>query len=180
MTGLNTESDKIMSLCCMITDANLNIYDDKGYEAIIHHDKETLDKMDAWCTKTHGHSGLTKACLESTTTAELAADQLLRYIKVFVPEHNSALLAGNSVHADKGFLSKPPYNHVLKHLHHRIFDVSTLKEAARRWASDSILAAVPQKQNLHQAREDILESIEEARYYRKVLFGEQETLAGGD
>lgn len=180
MTGLNRETDKIMSLCCIITDADLNVYDEKGYEAVLHHDLETLSKMDDWCSRTHGNSGLTKACLDSTTTPELAAGELLRYIKVFVPEQRHGLLAGNSVHADKDFLSKSPYDQVLKHLHYRIFDVSTFKEAARRWASEKTLSQIPVKQNLHQAREDIMESIEEARFYRKAFFSDQQTLAGGD
>lgn len=170
MTGLNTASDTIMSLAAFVTDADLNILDEEGYEAVIHHDQEQLDRMGDWCTKHHGQSGLTKACLESSTTAEEAAEGLLAYIKKYVPERRIGLLSGNSVHADQKFLVKPPYNVVTDHLHYRIMDVSTIKEAARRWAPKDVLKKIPRKQMLHEARADILESIEEARFYRETFF----------
>ncbi|PSN66771.1 oligoribonuclease-like protein [Corynespora cassiicola Philippines] len=170
MTGLDPENETIMSLACFITDHNLNLLDENGYEAIIHHSKEQLDLMGEWCTKHHGNSGLTKACIESTTTAEQAAEGLLKYIKKHIPKSRTGLLAGNSVHADKSFLVKAPYDQVIEHLHYRILDVSTIKEAARRWAPESILKNIPRKQMLHEARADILESIQEAKYYREAFF----------
>lgn len=170
MTGLDTNNDTIMSFAAFVTDADLNIMDDTGYEAIIHHEKEQLDCMGEWCTSHHGESGLTQACIDSTTTAEEAAEGLLSYIKKYVPERRMALLAGNSVHADKAFLVKKPYNIVTDHLHYRILDVSSIKEAARRWAPKETLAKIPRKKMLHEARQDILESIEEARYYREAFF----------
>jgi oligoribonuclease len=178
MTGLNRETDVIMSLCCFVTDAQLKVLDDKGFEAVIQLPKEKLDQMDDWCTRTHAESGLTAACIASTTTAEQAAADLLQYVKKYAPHRRTAILAGNSVHCDREFLSKGPYAQVLQHLHHRIMDVSTIKEAVKRWSDDETLGNVPQKQCLHQAREDILESIEEARYYRDVLFRRKERIEG--
>ena len=169
MTGLDREMDHIMSICCFITDSDLNLVDAEGHEVVVHLDKDVLDRMGEWCTRTHGESGLTAQCLESTTTAETAASELLAYIKKHVPKARSGLLSGNSVHADKEFLSKGPYTQVMSHLHYRILDVSSIKEAARRWAPD-VLERAPKKQGLHQAREDILESIEEARFYRDSFF----------
>ena len=170
MTGLDRNSDTIMSISCFVTDADLNLLDSEGFETVIHHEKGALDAMDEWCTRTHGKSGLTQACIESTVRPEAAATSLLQYIKRFVPESRKGLLAGNSVHCDKEFLSKAPYNTILDHLHYRILDVSSIKEAARRWAPEQILTAAPPKKNLHQAREDILESIVEARFYRDAFF----------
>ncbi|KAI4692934.1 uncharacterized protein J4E88_001304 [Alternaria novae-zelandiae] len=170
MTGLNTDNDTIMSLAAFVTDADLNILDEIGYEAIIHHEKEQLDLMGEWCTSHHGQSGLTQACIDSTTTAEEAAEGLLAYIKKFVPERRTALLSGSSVHADKSFLVKQPYKVVTDYLHYRIMDVSSIKEAARRWAPKVTLKKIPRKKMLHEARADILESIEEARYYREAFF----------
>ena len=158
-----------MSLCCFITDGELNILDDQGYEAVIHHDQATLDRMGDFCTKIHGESGLTNACLTSTTNPTAAAAGLLSYIKSHIPEPKRGLLAGNSVHADREFLSHSPYDAVLEHLTYRILDVSSIKEAARRWAPEKLKEA-PRKKMLHQARDDILESIEEARFYQKTIF----------
>jgi oligoribonuclease len=170
MTGLDRENDKIMSISCFITDADLDLVDQAGFDAVIHHDKAVLDQMDEWCVNTHGKSGLTAACIASGTNPEAAASDLLDYIKAHIPESGRGLLAGNSVHCDKDFLGKPPYDRVLKHLHYRILDVSSIKEAARRWAPVEVLARIPRKKGLHQARADILESIEEARFYRETFF----------
>ena len=170
MTGLDVTNDSIISISCFITDAQLNLLDTKGWDAIIRYDKATLGKMDEWCTNTHGASGLTAAAIASKTTAEEAADGLLEYVRKYVPKPRRALLAGNSVHCDKAFLDKAPYDRVMQHLHYRILDVSSVKEAARRWAPVELLQQVPAKKGLHQAREDILESIEEARFYRDCIF----------
>ncbi len=129
-----------------------------------------MDKMDDWCTKTHGDNGLTAKVIASEITADQAAEELLTYIKKYVPEPRRALLAGNSVHADKAFLRKAPWTKVHDHFHHRILDVSSLKEAARRWSQLDVLTGVPMKKGLHQAREDILESIAEAKYYKETIF----------
>lgn len=167
MTGLDPTEDCILQISCFITDHELKLLDKQGWDAIIKQPKSRLDAMDEWCTCTHASTGLTAAVLASTTSATTAANELLRYIQRYVPEPRRALLAGNSVHADKAFLLQAPYEKVLQHLHYRIFDVSSIKEGVRRWAPDEALAAVPRKKGLHEAREDILESIEEARYYKE-------------
>jgi len=171
MTGLDPDEDLIIEIFCIITNGNLDVLDETGFGAVIGQSKETLDSlMDEWCVRTHGESGLIEAVLASKTTPEEAAVDLLAYIKKYIPEPGRALLAGSSVHADKAFLRKEPYRKVNDHFHHRILDISTIKEAAKRWSSSKIVAAVPQKKGLHQAREDILESIAEARYYKEAIF----------
>ncbi|KAI9737305.1 MAG: hypothetical protein M1818_005838 [Claussenomyces sp. TS43310] len=170
MTGLDLDTDVIIEIFCLITNGNLDLLDEQGWGAVIHQPKEMMDNMDEWCTKTHGESGLTAAVLASKTTDVEAADALFAYIKQYVPEPKRALLAGNSVHADKAFLKKAPYTKVHDHFSYRILDVSTIKEAAKRWSSLDVLIGVPKKKLLHQAREDILESIAEARYYKDAIF----------
>jgi len=170
MTGLDVDNDVIIEIFCIITNGNLDVLDEEGWGTVIHQSKETMDNMDEWCTRTHGESGLTSAVLSSTTTPEQASASLLSYIKRFVPEPKRALLAGNTVHADKAFLRKEPYKKVHDHFSHRILDVSTLKEAAKRWCKLDVLVGVPKKKLLHQAKADILESIEEAKYYKEAIF----------
>ena len=169
MTGLDTSKDTIMSLACFVTDYNLNLLDE-GYEAVIHHSHEQLDQMGDWCTSHHRDSGLTQACLESTTTAQQASDALLAYIQSHVPERKKALLAGNTVHADQRFLRMEPWRQVVSYLHHRILDVSAIKEAAKRWAPLEVIKQSPAKAGRHEAKADILESIAEARYYKDMFF----------
>lgn len=169
MTGLDTDSDVVIEIFCLITDDQLNLVDETGWGTVVHQPKERMDLMDEWCTRVHGESGLTAKVISSTVTAEEAAKGLLEYVQRFVPTKRVALLAGNSVHADQAFLRKSPYKQVLDHLHYRILDVSSIKEAARRWCPE-VAAAAPAKRGLHQARDDILESIEEARYYKSAIF----------
>ncbi|KAF4839219.1 Oligoribonuclease [Colletotrichum siamense] len=171
MTGLDPDKEEIIEIFCIITTGNLEVVDPEGWGCVVHQSEERMAQMDDWCTKTHGNSGLTAAVIKSTTTPEQAADELLAYVQRHVPEKRTALLAGNSVHADRSFLVKEPYRKVMDHLHYRILDVSSIKEAAKRWAPTQVLDNVPVKQGLHQAKEDILESIAEAKYYREAIFG---------
>jgi oligoribonuclease len=171
MTGLNPETDQILQICCFITDSDLTLLEPQGFQTTIHVPKSTLDTMSQWCIDTHTRTGLTAAVLASNTTHEFAAEALLAYIQRWVPQPRTALLAGNSVHADKAFLARRPYAKVLEWLHYRILDVSSFKEAARRWGGQELLAAVPGKREVHLAKDDILESIEEMRFYRGWLFG---------
>lgn len=194
MTGLDVDNDDIIEIFCVITNGSLDVMDESGWGAVIHQSRERMDSMvlykslktphssrtdsettkDEWCTRTHGDTGLTAAVLDSTTTPEQASVELLEYIKKYVPEPKRALLAGNSVHADKAFLRKQPYTKVHDHLGYRILDVSTLKEAAKRWSSLDVLVGVPRKQLFHKAKEDIYESIAEARYYKEAIFQRQQ------
>lgn len=170
MTGLNYDNDEIIQIACFITDSDLNLLDPAGYETVVHQPASLMAGMDEWCTQTHGKSGLTAAVEASKTSPETAADELLAYVKKYVPEKRKALLAGNSVHADRAFLRRTPYDKVVEHLHYRILDISSIKEAARRWAPSAALEKTPRKKGLHEAKADILESIEEARFYRDVFF----------
>ncbi|GAP91905.1 putative RNA exonuclease rex2 [Rosellinia necatrix] len=171
MTGLDPDREEIIEIFCIITTGTLEVVDDGGWGVVVHQTQERMDMMDDWCTQTHARSGLTASVIASEVTPEQAAEGLLAYIKRYIPQEKTALLAGNSVHADRAFLRKEPYKKVVEHLHHRILDVSTIKEAARRWCPDEVLRNAPRKQGLHQAKEDILESIAEARYYKDVIFG---------
>ena len=170
MTGLNFRRDTILSIACLVTDHTLELLDSEGFEVVIHHDREQLEHMSDWCKVQHGRSGLTEVAHNSTTTAYQAADSLLTYIKKMVPEPGVALLAGNSIHADRVFLNEAPFTCILEHLHYRLFDVSSLKEAARRWAPLDVLEKAPTKRNMHTAMADIQDSLNEAKYYRDVFF----------
>ena len=168
MTGLASH-DVLLQLACFVTTPTLELLDQTGFETVIHRPQSTLDKMDEWCTRTHQSTGLTARVLASKTTVEEAGAALLEYIQRFVPEKGVGLLAGNSVHADKVFLVRE-MPEVVEWMHYRLLDVSSVKEAARRWCGEDVLRGVPKKSGVHEARMDILESIEEARYWKDVLF----------
>lgn len=94
---------------------------------------------------------------------------LLAFIKQHVPYERYGILAGNSVHADRTFLAKE-YPEVIDYLHYRIMDVSSLKECVKMWCSRETLRSVPEKKMTHRAKDDILESIDELKTYKRLFF----------
>jgi oligoribonuclease len=116
----------------------------------------------------HAASGLTDEVLASTVTLQQAEDLVLAHVREHVPEANKAPLCGNSIGTDRGFLTRdmPALD---AHLHYRMVDVSSIKELARRWYPRVYFNA-PKKGGGHRALADILESVQELRYYRDALF----------
>lgn len=171
MTGL-APTDFLLEVSCYITGPDLTILDPEGFHVILHQPKEVLDKMDDWCTSHHTASGLVDEVLSSNTNAASASGALLDYIKQYCPKQRVGLLAGNTVHADKVFLVRE-MPEVVEWLGHRIVDVSSVKEMGRRWADQSVLEQAPIKKEGHRSKDDILESIEEAKFWKRVLFDER-------
>ncbi len=164
MTGLDPETDRIIEIATIVTDADLNTLEE-GPVIAVHQSDELLDGMDDWNTRTHGGSGLTERVRESTLTELDAEKQTLQFIRKHVPG-NASPLCGNSICQDRRFLYKAMPN-LSKYLHYRNLDVSSLKELARRWKPEILTGF--EKRNTHQALDDIRESIEELKYYREHL-----------
>ena len=166
MTGLDVTRDALIEVAVVITDADLNI-GDPGIDVLITPPAEALEGMNDFVRQMHTSSGLLDE-LPSGTTMEDAQQQVLDYIRRFIPTPKKALLAGNSVGTDKMFLeANMPM--VIDHLHYRLVDVSSIKELAKRWYRKAFEEA-PVKHGGHRALADILESIQELEYYRRVLF----------
>jgi len=168
MTGLNPQKDKILEIAVLITNGNLDIVDD-GIEFVIRTEKEILDQMDEWCTKQHGSTGLTQACLTSPHSLSSVQDAVLKYIKSWVPGQGIGVLAGSSVHADRAFLVNEMPS-VVDWLHYRIVDVSSIKELHRRWYRNRPLPKEPFGVGNHRALNDIRGSIQELKWYRDNIF----------
>ncbi|MGY1855600.1 oligoribonuclease [Modestobacter sp. SYSU DS0290] len=167
MTGLDLTRDKLIEVAVVVTDSQLNVLD-PGLDVIIHADDAALDGMLDVVTEMHAKSGLTEAVRASTVTLAEAEEQVLAYVKRFVPERRTAPLCGNSIGTDRGFLARdmPTLD---DHLHYRMIDVSSIKELARRWFP-RVYFAQPQKGLAHRALADIIESIRELAFYRRTLF----------
>ena len=166
MTGLDVTRDALIEVAVVITDADLNIVD-PGIDVLITPPAEALEGMNDFVRQMHTSSGLLDE-LSSGTTMEDAQQQVLDYIRRFIPTPKKALLAGNSVGTDKMFLeANMPL--VIDYLHYRLVDVSSIKELAKRWYRKAFEEA-PVKHGGHRALADILESIQELEYYRRVLF----------
>jgi len=165
MTGLDPNENYIIEIASVITDPSLNIIGE-GPSLAIHQSDGILGGMDAWNTKQHGKSGLIDRVRNSTCTEAEAERLTLDFIYRYVPSGKSPL-CGNSISLDRRFLSR--YMPKLEqYFHYRNLDVSTLKELCARWAPHVHKGF--KKHNRHLAMDDVIESIEELRYYREHLF----------
>lgn len=162
MTGLDPEKDRIIEIAMVVTDADLNILEE-GPVYAIHQSDEILDGMDAWNKRTHGKSGLIDRVHESTVTEAMAEAALIEFLKQYVPKGKSPM-CGNTICQDRRFMAKTMPK-LEAYFHYRNLDVSTLKEMARRWKPELVDGF--KKMQKHTALADILESIEELRYYRE-------------
>jgi oligoribonuclease len=167
MTGLDIVKDRLIEVAVLITDSELNVLD-PGLDLIIGADDADLDGMDDVVQEMHRKSGLTEEVRASTLTVADAEQQILAYIKRFVPERRTAPLCGNSIGTDRGFLARD-MPELDDHLHYRMVDVSSVKELARRWFP-RVYFAQPPKGLAHRALADIIESVRELAYYRRTLF----------
>ncbi|MGY1764167.1 oligoribonuclease [Geodermatophilus sp. SYSU D00779] len=167
MTGLDLTRDKLIEVAVLVTDSELNVLD-PGLDLVISADDTALEGMVDVVTEMHAKSGLTEAVRASTLTVAEAEQQLLAYVKRFVPERRTAPLCGNSIGTDRGFLARD-MPELDDHLHYRMIDVSSIKELARRWFP-RVYFAQPQKGLAHRALADIIESVRELAYYRQTLF----------
>jgi oligoribonuclease len=167
MTGLDPRNDVLVEIAIVVTNSDLTLLDD-GIDIVLATDPEKLAGMEDIVREMHTHSGLLTALESATTSLADAEQQALDYIRRFVPERRKAPLCGNSIGTDRSFLVR--YMPALDdHLHYRMVDVSSIKELARRWYPRVYFNAPP-KSGGHRALADIVDSINELRYYRSTVF----------
>ncbi len=162
MTGLQPDTDRIIEIAVVVTDPQLNVQV-AGPVIAIHQSDAALDAMDSWNKNTHGRSGLIDRVKASTVTEQDAIAQLRTFLGQYVPPGKSPM-CGNSICQDRRFMARwmPELE---AFFHYRNLDVSTLKELARRWRPELIKGF--QKRSQHTALADIVESIDELKYYRE-------------
>ena len=162
MTGLDPETDRIIEVAVVVTDANLNVLAE-GPVYAIHQSDAVLNGMDAWNKGTHGRSGLIDRVKASNITEAMAEDALIDFLIDYVPKGKSPM-CGNTICQDRRFMAKT-MPRLEAFFHYRNLDVATLKELARRWKPELIDGF--KKQQKHTALADIMESIDELKYYRE-------------
>jgi len=162
MTGLLPDSDRIIELAAVVTDAELNVLGESPV-IVVHQSDAVMDGMDAWNKGTHGRSGLIERVKASTTDEAAASTQMLDFLKQYVPAGKSPM-SGNSICQDRRFMAR--YMPELEaFFHYRNLDVTVFKELARRWKPE--IYAGFKKSNKHEALADVYESIDELKYYRE-------------
>jgi len=162
MSGLQPDSDVILELATVVTDANMNVLGESPV-LVVHQPDAVLDGMDAWNKGTHGKSGLIDKIQASTLSESDAEAQMIAFLQQYVASGKSPM-CGNSICQDRRFLAR----HMPKleaFFHYRNLDVSTFKELARRWKPKVYNGF--KKEGKHEALADIYESIEELKYYRE-------------
>lgn len=162
MTGLNPNTERIIEIAVVVTDAQLQVRV-PGPVLVIHQSDALLNAMDAWNKGTHGRSGLIERVKASTLTEAQAEEQLLSFLRRYIPK-GKVPLCGNSIGQDRRFLAL--YMPKLEaYFHYRNVDVSTLKELARRWKPEVVKGF--KKAQRHTALADVQESIDELQHYRQ-------------
>ena len=162
MSGLMPDTDRILELAAVVTDAELNVLAESPV-LVIQQSAAVLEGMDAWNKGTHGRSGLIQKVKDSTLDEEQASLQMLAFLKNWVPAGKSPM-CGNSICQDRRFMARfmPDLE---KYFHYRNLDVSVFKELARRWKPE--IYSGFKKASKHEALADIYESIDELKYYRE-------------
>jgi oligoribonuclease len=162
MSGLSPETDRILEVALVVTDAQLNTLAEAPV-LVVHQSDAVLDGMDNWNKGTHGKSGL----IDKVKASKLGDAEVEALMIDFLQQHVGAgksPMCGNSICQDRRFMAK--YMPKLEaYFHYRNLDVSTIKELARRW--QPTLYDGFKKDNKHEALADIYESINELKYYRE-------------
>ena len=161
MSGLSPDTDRVLELAMVVTDAELNIVAE-GPVIVIHQADSVLDGMDSWNRLTHARSGLTTRVRESRVDEAQAERQMLDWAARYIPAGRSPM-CGNSICQDRRFMARW-MPRLEAFFHYRNLDVSTLKELARRWKPD--VYRTFEKKSRHEALADVYESIEELKHYR--------------
>lgn len=162
MTGLLPDSDRIIEVAIVVTDAKLDVVAEAPV-LVVHQLDAVLSGMDEWNKATHGRTGLTERVRASQLAEGQVEQRMLEFLAAHVPIRTSPM-CGNSVCQDRRFLAR--YMPKLEaYFHYRNLDVSTLKELVRRWRPELTKGLV--KKGKHEALADIYESIDELKYYRE-------------
>jgi oligoribonuclease len=164
MTGVDPERHVILEIASVITDENLGLVAE-GPSIAVHHPEKVLSVMEPWSRTHHVASGLLDRVRASSHDCEEAETMTLAFLARHCKK-GLCPLCGNSVWQDRRFLAKH-MSLLHRFLHYRNIDVSSVKELVRRWYPD-----LPRfkKRNKHVALDDIMESIDELRYYRRKVF----------
>ena len=163
MSGLDPATCRPLEMATIVTDSDLKILAE-GPNLVIHQPDEVLDAMDPWNTSHHAESGLTESVRNARMSCAQAEAMTLQFLRDWTHPGRSPL-CGNSIGQDRRFLRRYMAD-LNRHFHYRIIDISSLKELAVRWYG----IEPPAKKESHRALDDIRESIEELRFYRRVIF----------
>lgn len=164
MTGLDPEKRVILEIATIVTDADLRIVAE-GPNIAINHPDEVLRTMEDWSMNHHEASGLLDRVRASSYDCSHAERETLEFLSAHCKRGESPL-CGNTIWQDRRFIIRHMPD-LAEFFHYRNIDVSSIKELAKRWYPSLPLY---RKKKSHLALSDIMESINELKYYRKKVF----------
>ena len=162
MTGLEPQRDQIIEIATVVTNNNLEILA-QGPVIAINQPILVMNAMDEWNTQHHGDSGLSERVAASQYSVRDAEIETLNFLRQHVKQGKSPM-CGNSICQDRRFMARL-MPELEAFFHYRNLDVSTLKELVSRWKPEAMEGFV--KKAAHLALDDVLESIDELKHYRK-------------
>lgn len=167
-TGTDEDRDDLLEVAMLVTDRELNILDETGYQSAIHFPpamvKWMKTQVDPFVLDMHTKTGLWDR-LPDAPKRNVVEDELTEYLNTFDrPDGSKPRMAGSSVSFDRNFLkvNMPKFS---DHFHHRLIDVSTVTGLIEGFGGEGT-----QKRYAHAAMDDIRESIELMQFYRKNYF----------
>ena len=161
MTGLDPEKDRILEVAAIVTDWNM---EELGtFTAVVKVDEKLMrERMvgEFWEKNRESYDGLFAQNAEGEP-AKHVEQELLKFLAQFPAE--TVYLAGNSIHQDRKFIERewPDLN---RKLHYRMLDVSAWKI----YFENALHRQFAKPEN-HRALDDIRGSIEELKWYRKMI-----------
>jgi len=165
MTGLDPDSDTVIEIASIVTDAQLNTIAE-GPVIAIQCPETQLAAMDEWNTQHHNESGLVARVRASEYSLNDASMATLEFLKQHIAAGKSPM-CGNSIGQDRRFMVRH-MPELEAYFHYRNIDVSSIKELVRRWQPDVLDGF--SKKGAHLALDDIRESVAELAYYREKVF----------
>lgn len=159
MTGLDTKQDVILEVAAEVTDVNFKTL--ASYEACLKQDRDTVVKRmqaNIWWKDFPANRDQFIEKLDEGKDPEVVEQELVALVK----EHFGdapAILVGNSIHNDRGFIQQWMPNLDLL-LHYRMLDVSSWKIVMQSKFGVSF-----DKPEVHRAFDDIQASIAELDFY---------------
>lgn len=159
MTGLDPREDVILEVAAEITDFDFKTL--ASYEAILEQPHEVvaarMQKNTWWADFPENRDEFIKKTATGKPSAEVESELIALVEEQFGSE--PAVLAGNSIHNDRGFIRQHWPRLDLK-LHYRMLDVSAWKVLMQAKYGVEF-----EKKEVHRAFDDIQASIAELQHY---------------
>lgn len=175
-TGLSAEEDVILQVSFALTDLNFDVLAQRTWYIWDEDARQLYEEHKAANTyvyQMHVKSGIWEDCRDLGRSNVTVMSEIVGWLTTYDLDSSSDPLCGSSVHFDRAFL-KAQIPAVEAMFHYRNIDISSVKELCRR-LSPTAFARMPEESGpmdepLHRAENDVLNTINEARWYSDNFF----------